>query len=173
MTHPQPQMIDSEYSKDFTREDRKAESGEKMEKHIRKALRSDAGRLAEIIVFNNRRNYYPIFQDIVYSFSEYTVANVTEQFLQDSELMAHCYVYEDRVIKGFLCVADKEIKKLYVDPFFQGEGSEQHCFAMGWSSGMQTISGYWKRMKMPCGFTERWGSGAPMKKSMRREQRNY
>lgn len=93
-----------------------------MEKHIRKALRSDAGRLAEIIVFNNRKNYYPIFQDIVYSFSEYTVANVTEQFLQDSELMAHCYVYEDRVIKGFLCVADKEIKKLYVDPFFQGEG---------------------------------------------------
>lgn len=106
----------------FTRERRKAESGEKMEKNIRKAAKNDAGRLAEIIVFNNRKNYYPIFRDIVYSFSEYTVANVTEQFLRDSEFMEHCYVYEDQVIKGFLCVADREIKKLYVDTFFQGEG---------------------------------------------------
>jgi len=26
------------------------------------------------------------------------------------------------VVKGFICVLDHEIKKLYVDPFFQGNG---------------------------------------------------
>ena len=89
---------------------------------IRKVLPNDVGRLAEIIVFNNRKNYYPIFKDIEYSFSEYTVSNVTNQFLEDSEFMDNCYIYEDVVIKGFVCVVNNEIKKLYVDSFFQGEG---------------------------------------------------
>jgi len=91
-------------------------------KNIRKVLPDDVGRLAEIIVFNNRVNYYPIFQDIQYSFSEFTVHRVAEQFLEDREFMENCFVYADDVIKGFICVADGEIKKLYVDTFFQGQG---------------------------------------------------
>lgn len=97
-------------------------TGNMNEHHIRKITPADVGRAAEIIVFNNRQNYYPIFSDIVYSFSEYTVANVTREFLSDDAFMRHCYVYEDRVIKGFVAVVGHEIRKLYVDSFFQNEG---------------------------------------------------
>ncbi len=89
---------------------------------IRKAKPSDVGRLAEIIVYNNRLNYYPIFQNMEYSFVEYNVIDVAKEFLEDEEFMDHCYVYEDCAIKGFICVIDHEIKKLYVDSFFQGNG---------------------------------------------------
>lgn len=89
---------------------------------IRKITQSDIGRLAEIIVFNNRINYFPIFQDIEYSFGEFNVMAVAEQFRQDSDFMGNTYVYEDAVIKGFVCVVEREIRKLYVDPFFQSEG---------------------------------------------------
>ena len=43
---------------------------------IRAVRKDDLCRLAEIIVFNNRINYYPIFQDIEYSFGEYNVLSV-------------------------------------------------------------------------------------------------
>ena len=87
---------------------------------IRKVQTSDVGRLAEIIVFNNRVNFYPIFQDIQYSFGEYNVFSVADQFIKDEEFMNHCFVYEDEVIKGFVYVVGSEIKKLYVDVCLQG-----------------------------------------------------
>ncbi|MCQ2507966.1 MAG: GNAT family N-acetyltransferase [Dorea sp.] len=93
-----------------------------MESFIRKARPEDMGRVAEIIVFNNRLNYYPIFQNMEYSFGEYNVFDVAKDFLSDPDFMDGCYVYEDRVIRGVICVVRGEIKKLYVDYFFQGEG---------------------------------------------------
>lgn len=89
---------------------------------IRQITDSDIGRVAEIIVYNNRKNFYPIFQDIKYSFEEFNVFSVVEQFREDADFMQNTYVYEDEVIKGFICVVDGEIKKLYVDSFFQSEG---------------------------------------------------
>lgn len=89
---------------------------------IRQITDSDIGRIAEIIVYNNRKNFYPIFQDIKYSFEEFNVFSVAEQFRADADFMQNIYVYEDEVIKGFICVVDGEIKKLYVDSFFQSEG---------------------------------------------------
>ncbi len=93
-----------------------------MDAYIRPAGPNDVGRMAEIIVYNNRINYYPIFQDLVYSFSEYNVIDVAKLFLEDAEFMSNCYVYEDTVIRGFICIINREIKKLYVDSFFQGNG---------------------------------------------------
>lgn len=89
---------------------------------IRKITPNDVGRLAEIIVYNNRKYYYPIFNDIMYSFNEFTVENVTKFFSQDKEFMENCFVYDDTVIKGFVYVLGDEIRKLYVDVFFQGQG---------------------------------------------------
>jgi len=89
---------------------------------IRRVSREDIGRLAEIIVFNNRVNYYPIFKDVRYSFKEFTVLNVCEQFDKDPEFLDNCWIYEDEVIKGFIYVVNGEIKKLYVDSFFQSQG---------------------------------------------------
>ena len=77
--------------------------------------------LAEIIFFNNRKNYYPIFQDIVYSFKEYNVVSVMNMFENDPVFMSATYVYEDEVIKGFITVHEGEILKLYVDSFFQNQ----------------------------------------------------
>ena len=37
--------------------------------NIRKASREDLSRIGEIYVFNNRANYYPVFKDKIYSFS--------------------------------------------------------------------------------------------------------
>lgn len=93
-----------------------------MMKKIVKAVPADFGRIAEIIVYNNRINYYPIFQDITYSFGEYNVMDVRSQFLSDPDMANHTYVYRDQVIKGFVSVSDHEIQKLYVDSFFQNEG---------------------------------------------------
>lgn len=89
---------------------------------IRKLKEEDLVRTAEIIVFNNRKNYYPIFRDIQYSFREYNVISVMEMFRNDPIFMDHTYVYDDNgIIMGFICVYDNEILKLYVDPFFQSK----------------------------------------------------
>ena len=88
---------------------------------IRAVKKEDLVSLAEIIVFNNRKNYYPIFQDIVYSFKEYNVVSVMNMFENDPIFMSSTYVYEDEVIKGFITVHEGEILKLYVDSFFQNQ----------------------------------------------------
>lgn len=88
---------------------------------IRPVRKEDLVRLAEIIVFNNRKNYYPIFQDIVYSFKEYNVVSVMNMFENDPVFMISTYVFEDEVIKGFITVYEGEILKLYVDSFFQNQ----------------------------------------------------
>lgn len=88
---------------------------------IRAVRKDDLCRLAEIIVFNNRLNYYPIFHDIEYSFGEYNVLSVMDMFEKDEIFMSSTSVYEDRVIKGFITVYDGEIRKLYVDSFFQNQ----------------------------------------------------
>ena len=88
---------------------------------IRPVRKEDLVRLAEIIVFNNRKNYYPIFQDIVYSFKEYNVVSVMNMFENDPVFMISTYVFEDVVIKGFITVYEGEILKLYVDSFFQNQ----------------------------------------------------
>jgi len=89
---------------------------------IRKATSEDICRIAEILVFNNRINYYPIFNDIQYSFSKFNVIDVVNSYQNDTEFMDNCYIYEDEVILGFICVVNGEIKKLYVDPLFQEKG---------------------------------------------------
>lgn len=89
--------------------------------HIRQACRDDFSRIAEIYVFNNRINFYPIFKDQYYSFQELQVVTLVEKLSKNEELCDHIYVYEDEgIIKGFIYIKDSEVKKLFVDPFFQG-----------------------------------------------------
>ncbi len=89
---------------------------------IRKVTKDDVYRLSEIIVYNNRINYYPIFKDIEYSFKLFNVKDVGDDYLNDTDFMDNTYVYIDEVIKGFIYVKDGEIVKLYVDSFFQDKG---------------------------------------------------
>ena len=89
---------------------------------IRPATPADASRIAEIIVFNNRLNYFPIFRDEGFSFGTVQVLPLANRFLNDPELLGQTWVYDDGVVKGLTVVKGAEIDKLYVEPSFQGRG---------------------------------------------------
>lgn len=110
--------------------------------HIRPARAEDASRLGEILVFNNRLNFYPIFQDDEYSFGEMQVIPVASEFLADAQLMARTYVYDDGIVRGLIILDGDEVKRLFVDPCFQGRGIgaallrfavETHCATHLWA----------------------------------------
>ncbi|MGN1409099.1 MAG: GNAT family N-acetyltransferase [Eubacteriales bacterium] len=89
---------------------------------IRPAEKNDASRIAEILVFNNRVNFFPIFGDEKYSFGEMQVLTVAEEYLKNEKKLGSTFVYDDGVVRGFVQVEENEIKKLYVDTFFQNNG---------------------------------------------------
>lgn len=88
---------------------------------IRKTRKEDLSRIAEIFVFNNRINYFPIFQDAGYSFGELQVVSVIDRYFSRDEVLRDIYVYDDGLVKGFLLLEGTEIGKLYVEPCFQSQ----------------------------------------------------
>lgn len=48
--------------------------------YIRKATIEDISRIAEIVVFNYRLNFYPIFRDGEFYFKEMQVVNLIEEY---------------------------------------------------------------------------------------------
>ena len=84
---------------------------------IRKATSLDLARIAEIYVFNYRLNFYPIFKNDEYYFSELQVPSQMEQL---SDHISSIWVYDDGVVKGFIVLEHNEIKKLFVEPALQG-----------------------------------------------------
>ena len=98
-------------------------------KNIRKATKEDLARIAEIVVFNYRLNFYPIFKNDDFYFGELQVLNLVESYQSLIETM---WVYDDGAIKGFVQVDKNEIKKLFVEPVLQGNaiGSNLLDFAI-------------------------------------------
>ena len=90
--------------------------------NIRQANEQDVSRIAEILVFNNRVNFYPIFQDDEYSFGELQVVTLADQYREDKATLENTYVYDDGVVRGLIRMENGEIKKLFVDTFFQRRG---------------------------------------------------
>ena len=90
--------------------------------HIRKAERKDLSRIAEIFVFNNRTNFFPIFKDPEFSFKELQVVPLVDHYFGKEEILNTIYVYDDGLIKGFIQISGLEICKLYIDTFFQSAG---------------------------------------------------
>ena len=64
---------------------------------IRKAESGDLSRIAEIYVFNNRINYFPIFKDEKYSFGEMQVVPLIDNYFGKEEILGNIYVYDDGV----------------------------------------------------------------------------
>ena len=89
---------------------------------IRPARAEDAARIAEIEIVNNRLFFYPIFRTDRYFFSELTVPAVIEYYRREPARIAHTFVYDDGVVKGFVRVNGEEIEKLFVEPTFQNAG---------------------------------------------------
>ena len=91
-------------------------------KHIRKAAEKDVSRVAEILIFNYRMNFYPIFKNDEYYFKEMQVIDEAKNFYKDKKRFSNTYVYDDGAVKGFITVIDGEVEKLFVEPILQGKG---------------------------------------------------
>jgi len=87
--------------------------------HIRQATVADLSRIAEIVIFNYRLNFYPIFRNDDYYFNELQVSKLMKQV---QNLISTMWVYDDGSIKGFIQIDNQEIKKLYVEPILQSNG---------------------------------------------------
>ena len=90
--------------------------------NIRKAKTNDLSRIAEIYIFNNRMNYFPIFKDEKFSFDELQVVSLIDGYFKKDEILNNIYVFDSGIIKGFIQMNTTEICKLYVDTFFQSQG---------------------------------------------------
>ena len=88
---------------------------------IRQATPADLSRIAEILVFDKRINFRPIFRDDDYSFNALQVLKVAKDCAKP-EILNHIYVYDDGIVKGLIHIEGTEIKELYVDHFFQSQG---------------------------------------------------
>ena len=86
-------------------------------KNIRKAEIGDLARIAEIVIFNYRLNFYPIFKNDDYYFNELQVPTLMKQYERDVD---NIWVYDDGTVKGIIRVENQEIKKLFVEPVLQG-----------------------------------------------------
>ena len=63
--------------------------------YIRQARYDDIERIAEILVFNYRLNFYPIFRDDCFYFEELTVAKQTTNYMNELDSI---WVYDDGVV---------------------------------------------------------------------------
>lgn len=70
--------------------------------NIRKAMIPDLSRVAEIYVFNNRINYFPIFKDAGFSFGKLQVVSLIDQYFKREKILQNIYVFDDGLIKGFV-----------------------------------------------------------------------
>ena len=86
--------------------------------NVRQATIADLSRIAEIVIFNYRLNFYPIFQNDDYYFNELQVSKVTKQY---EDVVGNMWVYDDGAIKGVIQIENSEIKKLFVEPALQGK----------------------------------------------------
>ena len=90
---------------------------------IRPARIADLSRMAEIYIFNNRINYFPIFKEPGDSFGELQVIPLAERWLKDPDFLSNTYVFDrDGLVFGFIQVKDTEVCTLYVEPCFQSQG---------------------------------------------------
>ena len=88
-------------------------------KYIRKATIDDLARIAEIVIFNYRLNFYTIFKNDDYYFHELQVPTIMKQY---ESTIDHMWVYDDGAVKGMIQIENREIKKLFVEPVLQGNG---------------------------------------------------
>ncbi len=79
--------------------------------NIRKAKIEDLSRIAEIYIFNNRINYFPIFNDESFSFGELQVVSLIDNYFKNNEIIKNIYVFDDRLIRD----SSKSIKQKFVN----------------------------------------------------------
>ncbi|MBR3629550.1 MAG: GNAT family N-acetyltransferase [Oscillospiraceae bacterium] len=106
---------------------------------IRKAVPADAGRIAEIFVTDYRVSFYPFFRNDAYYFAELNVLDTAAEYAAGSEALAHSYVYDDGIVKGFIRFCGTEIEKLFVEPQFQCSGVGAALLSFAVSQGAREL----------------------------------
>ena len=96
---------------------------------VRKANMDDLSRIAEILVFNYRLYFYPIFKSDEYYFDELRVPSLMQEYETELDTL---YVYDDGVVKGFIKIEGTYIARLFVEPVLQNAsiGSQLLEYAM-------------------------------------------
>ncbi len=89
---------------------------------IRPAGIADASRIAEILIFSKRTNYREIFHDDKVSFGEMQVYPLAKNYIDHPGELNGIWVYDDEFVKGMVHIEGEQIKELYIDPFFTGQG---------------------------------------------------
>ena len=89
---------------------------------IRPAVPDDAARIAEIIIANYRKQFYPVFRSDEYYFQELNTAEKTAQLRADQEMLKQYFVYDDGIVRGCIRISGTEIVRLFVEPSFQNRG---------------------------------------------------
>lgn len=89
---------------------------------IRPATTADASRIAEILIFSKRTNYREIFHNDKVSFGEMQVYPLAKNYIDHPDTLTGIWVCDDEFVKGMVHIEGEEIKELYVDPFFAGQG---------------------------------------------------
>lgn len=99
---------------------------------IRQAVKNDASRIAEILIFTKRMNYRQIFQNDLVSFGEMQVYPLAKNYIDNPDKLKGIWVYDDGIVKGMVHIQENRIEELYVDSFFenQGIGTELMEFAI-------------------------------------------
>ena len=107
---------------------------------IRQAVKNDASRIAEILIFTKRMNYRRIFQNDLVSFGEMQVYPLAKDYIDNPDKLKGIWVYDDGIVKGMVHIQENRIEELYVDSFFenQGIGTELMEFAIG-SMGCNSV----------------------------------
>lgn len=99
---------------------------------IRQAVKNDASRIAEILIFTKRMNYRRIFQNDLVSCGEMQVYPLAKDYIDNPDKLKGIWVYDDGIVKGMVHIQENRIEELYVDSFFenQGIGTELMEFAI-------------------------------------------
>ena len=87
--------------------------------NIRKATADDLARIAEILIFNYRMYFYPIFRSDEYYFSELQVPKLMKDYEHEVDTL---YVYDDGTVKGFIKLEGTYIARLFVEPVLHDAG---------------------------------------------------
>ena len=139
-------------------------------KSIRKATLEDLARIVEIIIFNYRLNFYPIFKNDDYYFNELQVPKLMKQY---ESVACDMWVYDDGAIKGVIQIENEEIKRLFVEPALQGKsiGGTLLKYAID-NYNVNTLWALEKNARAIC-FYERYGFKITEEKRLEEDTTEY
>ena len=89
---------------------------------VRPASPGDAERIAEILVFCYRMNFYPVFLDDDFYFDTMRTDKIAARLRADPGFPERFLVYDDGAVKAFAETDGEELVKLFAEPVCQSRG---------------------------------------------------